>query len=159
MIKRTLGGSGLQVSAIGLGCMGLSHAYGSAVDEQDGIALIRAAVDLGITFFDTAQGYGPFSKRRTCRQGPGTGARAGRHRHQVRVLLRRQQLHRAGQPTRADHGNRRGLPAPGWAWKALTCSTSTASTPMCRWRRSPVRCKISLPPARSRMDVDRRQPE
>jgi aryl-alcohol dehydrogenase-like predicted oxidoreductase len=61
MIKRTLGGSGLQVSAIGLGCMGLSHAYGSAVDEQDGIALIRAAVDLGITFFDTAQGYGPFS--------------------------------------------------------------------------------------------------
>jgi aryl-alcohol dehydrogenase-like predicted oxidoreductase len=61
MIKRTLAGSGLQVSAIGLGCMGLSHAYGSAVDEQDGIALIRAAVDLGITFFDTAQGYGPFS--------------------------------------------------------------------------------------------------
>jgi aryl-alcohol dehydrogenase-like predicted oxidoreductase len=40
---------------------GLSHAYGSAVDEQDGIALIRAAVDLGITFFDTAQVYGPFS--------------------------------------------------------------------------------------------------
>jgi aryl-alcohol dehydrogenase-like predicted oxidoreductase len=61
MITRTLGSSGLEVSAIGLGCMGLSHAYGPAVDEQDGIALIRAAVDLGITFFDTAQVYGPFT--------------------------------------------------------------------------------------------------
>jgi len=61
MVKRTLGSSGLEVSAIGLGCMGLSHAYGPATSEQDGIALIRAAVDLGITFFDTAQVYGPFS--------------------------------------------------------------------------------------------------
>jgi aryl-alcohol dehydrogenase-like predicted oxidoreductase len=61
VIKRTLGSSGLEVSAIGLGCMGLSRAYGPAVSEQDGIALIRAAVDLGITFFDTAQVYGPFS--------------------------------------------------------------------------------------------------
>ena len=61
MIKRTLGSSGLEVSAIGLGCMGLSHAYGPAVGERDGIALIRAAVDLGITFFDTAQVYGPFT--------------------------------------------------------------------------------------------------
>jgi aryl-alcohol dehydrogenase-like predicted oxidoreductase len=61
MIKRTLGSSGLEVSAIGLGCMGLSHGYGPAVSQQDGIALIRAAVDLGISFFDTAQVYGPFS--------------------------------------------------------------------------------------------------
>jgi aryl-alcohol dehydrogenase-like predicted oxidoreductase len=61
MITRTLGNSGLEVSAIGLGCMGLSHAYGLTVDEQDGIALIRAAVDLGVTFFDTAQVYGPFT--------------------------------------------------------------------------------------------------
>ena len=61
MIPRTLGTSGLEVSAIGLGCMGLSHAYGLDVDEQDGIALIRAAVDLGVTFFDTAQVYGPFT--------------------------------------------------------------------------------------------------
>jgi aryl-alcohol dehydrogenase-like predicted oxidoreductase len=61
MITRTLGSSDLEVCAIGLGCMGLSHGYGPAVDEQDGIALIRSAVDLGITFFDTAQVYGPFS--------------------------------------------------------------------------------------------------
>lgn len=58
---RTLGNSGLDVSAIGLGCMGLSHGYGPAVDNQDGIALVRAAVDQGVTFFDTAQIYGPFT--------------------------------------------------------------------------------------------------
>ena len=61
MLKRMLGSSGLEVSAIGLGCMGLSHGYGTAVDEQDGVGLIRAAVDLGVTFFDTAQVYGPFT--------------------------------------------------------------------------------------------------
>jgi len=61
MIKRTLGNSGLDVSALGLGCMGLSHGYGAAVDQHDGIDLIRAAVDLGVTFFDTAQVYGPFT--------------------------------------------------------------------------------------------------
>lgn len=61
MIKRTLGSSGLEVSALGLGCMGLSHGYGAAVDDQEGIALIRTAVDLGVTFFDTAQVYGPFT--------------------------------------------------------------------------------------------------
>jgi aryl-alcohol dehydrogenase-like predicted oxidoreductase len=61
VINRTLGSSGLEVSVVGLGCMGLSHGYGPAVSEQDGIALIRAAVDLGITFFDTAQVYGPFT--------------------------------------------------------------------------------------------------
>ncbi|MGA5449000.1 aldo/keto reductase [Streptomyces umbrinus] len=61
MNTRTLGNSGLKVSAIGLGCMGLSHGYGPAVDDQHGIALIRAAVDQGVTFFDTAQVYGPFT--------------------------------------------------------------------------------------------------
>ena len=60
MLKRKLGKSGLEVSAIGLGCMGLSHAYGPAVDKQSGIALIRAAVERGVTFFDTAECYGPF---------------------------------------------------------------------------------------------------
>ena len=59
MITRTLGSSGLHVSAIGLGCMGLSHAYGLDIAEQDGIDLIRAALELGVTFFDTAQVYGP----------------------------------------------------------------------------------------------------
>ena len=61
MQKRRLGTSGLEVSAIGLGCMGLSHAYGQPVEKQQGIALIRAAVDRGVTFFDTAEVYGPFT--------------------------------------------------------------------------------------------------
>ncbi len=61
MFKRALGTSGLEVSALGLGCMGLSHGYGPPVEEADGIALIRDAVDRGITFFDTAQVYGPFT--------------------------------------------------------------------------------------------------
>jgi aryl-alcohol dehydrogenase-like predicted oxidoreductase len=58
MQKRNLGG--LEVSAIGLGCMGLSTNYGPAADRQSGIALIRTAVDMGVTFFDTAETYGPF---------------------------------------------------------------------------------------------------
>jgi aryl-alcohol dehydrogenase-like predicted oxidoreductase len=61
MQKRKLGNSGLEVSALGLGCMGLSHAYGQPVDKQTGIALIRAAVEHGVTFFDTAEAYGPFT--------------------------------------------------------------------------------------------------
>jgi len=61
MKKRTLGNSGLEVSAIGLGCMGMSFGYGPAQDEQEMISLIRSAVDLGVTFFDTAEVYGPFT--------------------------------------------------------------------------------------------------
>ena len=61
MQKRKLGKSNLEVSAIGLGCMGLSFGYGPAVDKQQGISLIRAAVERGITFFDTAEVYGPFA--------------------------------------------------------------------------------------------------
>jgi len=61
MQKRTLGKSNLEVSAIGLGCMGLSFGLGPAVDSKEGISLIRAAVERGITFFDTAEVYGPFT--------------------------------------------------------------------------------------------------
>jgi aryl-alcohol dehydrogenase-like predicted oxidoreductase len=60
MQQRRLGNSNLEVSAIGLGCMGISVGYGPAVDKQHGIKLIRAAVERGVTFFDTAEGYGPF---------------------------------------------------------------------------------------------------
>ena len=61
MQQRKLGNSGLEVSALGLGCMGLSHAFGPATDYQEAIALIRSAVERGVTFFDTAQIYGPFT--------------------------------------------------------------------------------------------------
>jgi aryl-alcohol dehydrogenase-like predicted oxidoreductase len=60
MQKRKLGNSGLEVSALGLGCMGMSSAYGPAADKQEMIAFIRTAVERGITFFDTAESYGPF---------------------------------------------------------------------------------------------------
>jgi aryl-alcohol dehydrogenase-like predicted oxidoreductase len=61
MQKRKLGRSGLEVSAIGLGCMGMSFAYGTPPDRREMIALLRAAVDRGVTFFDTAEAYGPFT--------------------------------------------------------------------------------------------------
>ena len=61
MKKRKLGKSNLEVSDLGLGCMGLSFGYGPAVDKKDGIALIRAAVERGVTFFDTAEVYGPYT--------------------------------------------------------------------------------------------------
>jgi aryl-alcohol dehydrogenase-like predicted oxidoreductase len=60
MQKRTLGCSTLEVSALGLGCMGLSYGYGPAVDKQQAITLLRTAVERGVTFFDTAEAYGPF---------------------------------------------------------------------------------------------------
>jgi aryl-alcohol dehydrogenase-like predicted oxidoreductase len=61
MQKRKLGKSGLEVSAIGLGCMGMSHSYAPFPDKQQMIAMIRSAVELGVTFFDTAEVYGPFT--------------------------------------------------------------------------------------------------
>ncbi|MEN3327695.1 MAG: hypothetical protein V7638_2502 [Acidobacteriota bacterium] len=61
MQKRNLGNSGLEVSALGLGCMGMSYAYGQTPDKQEMISLLRAAVDRGVTFFDTAEVYGPFA--------------------------------------------------------------------------------------------------
>jgi aryl-alcohol dehydrogenase-like predicted oxidoreductase len=61
MKKRILGKSGLEVSALGLGCMGLSYGYGPATEKQAAIRLIRTAFARGVTFFDTAEAYGPFT--------------------------------------------------------------------------------------------------
>src|SRR3989442_8836340 len=61
MQERQLGKSNLEVSALGLGCMGMSYGYGPAADKQEMIALIRKAVERGVTFFDTAEAYGPFT--------------------------------------------------------------------------------------------------
>src|ERR1035441_6418103 len=61
MKKRKLGNSNLEVSAVGLGCMGMSFSYGPPKDIQEMTALLRAAVDRGVTFFDTAEVYGPFT--------------------------------------------------------------------------------------------------
>ena len=61
METRTLGKSNLKVSAIGLGCMGMSFGFGPAGDKQEMIGVMRSAVDMGVTFFDTAESYGPFT--------------------------------------------------------------------------------------------------
>src|SRR5690348_18275496 len=61
MQKRKMGKSGLEVSAIGLGCMGMSFSYGPPKDKPEMISLIRKAVELGVTFFDTAEVYGPYT--------------------------------------------------------------------------------------------------
>ena len=61
MQKRTLGNAGLEVSALGFGCMGISQSYGRPSTWENGIAIIRAAVDRGVTFFDTAEVYGPYT--------------------------------------------------------------------------------------------------
>src|SRR5471032_2922577 len=61
MLKRTLGNSSLEVSALGLGCMGMSFGYGAPADARQMIALLRGAVEQGVTFFDTAEVYGPFT--------------------------------------------------------------------------------------------------
>jgi aryl-alcohol dehydrogenase-like predicted oxidoreductase len=69
MKKRTLGKSGLEVSALGLGCMGMSGNYGPPENKQEMIALLRAAVDRGVTFFDTAEVYGPFTNEELVGEG------------------------------------------------------------------------------------------
>jgi aryl-alcohol dehydrogenase-like predicted oxidoreductase len=63
MEKRKLGKSGLEVSAMGFGCMGMSFGYGPATDKRQAVAVIRGAVERGVTFFDTAEVYGPFTRR------------------------------------------------------------------------------------------------
>src|SRR5689334_9461815 len=69
MRKRTLGKSGLEVSAIGLGCMGMSFGYGPPKDQQEMISLLRAAVERGVTLFDTAEVYGPFTNEELVGEG------------------------------------------------------------------------------------------
>ena len=88
MQTRMLGNSNLEVSAIGLGCMGISSGLGPAADRQQGIAVIRAAAERGVTFFDTAEVYGPFVNEELVGEALAALPRPGGHRHQVRVPLR-----------------------------------------------------------------------
>ena len=77
MKKRKLGNRGLEVSAIGLGCMGMSFGFGPAKDKQEMISLIRSAVERGVTFFDTAEVYGPFTNEELVGEALAPDARAG----------------------------------------------------------------------------------
>src|SRR3974390_1849615 len=69
MNKRKLGSGGLEVSALGLGCMGLSFGYGPATEKSEAIKLIRAAYERGVTFFDTAEAYGPYANEELVGEG------------------------------------------------------------------------------------------
>ena len=111
MQKRKLGKSNLEVSALGLGCMGLSFGYGPAVDKKVGISLIRQAFDRGVTFFDTAECYGPFTNEELVGEALEPVPRPGCHRHEV-WLQGRRLPDRRGQPSGAhSRGGRSVLEA------------------------------------------------
>ena len=114
MDKRTLGTNGLEVSAIGLGCMSMTGGYSDKPDRQEMISLIRAAVDRGVTFFDTAEIYGPYANEEL------VGEALAPYRGQVVIATkfgvghrsRRAQAQRAGdEPSRGHQAGRRGLAA------------------------------------------------
>ena len=146
---RTLG-QGLQVSAIGLGCMGMCQSYGpNPGDRDEMIGVLRGAVERGITFFDTAEVYGPYVNEELVGEALAAAARPGRHRHQVRLA------HPAtAGPSASTAGPNRSAGSPtrrcgGCAPTGSTCSTSTASTPRCPSRTSPGPSPSSWQPARS----------
>ena len=113
MQKRKLGKSGLEVSALGLGCMGMSFSYGPPKDKQEMTAVLRAAVERGITFFDTAEVYGPFTNEEL------VGEALAPFRKQVVIATKfgfdlsgsdhRPGSGRAEQPAGAHQAGRRGL--------------------------------------------------
>ncbi len=138
--KRKLGKSDLEVSAIGLGCMGMSFGYGPAEDKQEMIALIRAAVERGVTFFDTAEVYGPFTNEEL------VGEALAPFREQVVIATKFgfniDPSGRAGsgwseQPAGAHQGRSPRPRSSGSRSMPSICSISTGSTRTCRsktWR-------------------------
>src|SRR5215212_6669950 len=92
MKQRTLGSNGLAVSEIGVGCMSLTGAYGNTggPSRQDAITLIRHAVDKGVTFFDTAEVYGPFTNEEIVGEALEPVREPGQNRHQVRLRVSRE---------------------------------------------------------------------
>ena len=91
LATRSLGTQGLTVSALGLGCMGMSQSYGTAEerDERESIATIHRALELGVTFFDTAEVYGPYTNEELVGRALKRHREARDHRDQVRLPLRR----------------------------------------------------------------------
>jgi aryl-alcohol dehydrogenase-like predicted oxidoreductase len=100
MQKRKLGNSNLEVSAIGIGCMGMSYHRGPAPDRNEMIALIHKAVERGVTFFDTAQVYGPFTNEELVGEALAPIRDQGSDRHQIRPGFRSQR--EAGGPESAE---------------------------------------------------------
>ena len=153
MQTRTLG-QGLEVSAIGLGCMGMSMSYGPSPERPAMIGLLRAAVDRGVTLFDTAEVYGPHTNEELVGRGARAGPRPGRPGDQVRVPPRpvERRLRYVGGSTAGPSGSARPSKARCGACgpTASTCSTSTASTRRSRSRTSRERCATSSPQGKVR---------
>ena len=112
MQKRKLGNSNLEVSALGLGCMGMSFGYGPAGDKQEMIALLRTAVERGVTFFDTAEVYGPFTNEEL------VGEALAPVREQVVIATK------FGFKLDPNGGHR-----AGWAWTAGRSTSSRSPKP------------------------------
>ena len=85
MEKRTLGTGGLEVSAIGMGCMSMTGGYSERPDREEMISLIRTGVERGVTFFDTAEIYGPYANEELVGEALAPVQERGGHRHQVRL--------------------------------------------------------------------------
>ena len=92
MQKRKLGRSGLEVSALGLGCMSMSYGYGPAPEKREMVALLRTAVERGVTFFDTAESYGPFINEELL--GEAAGGAAAEHGGEDHAVVRDVDGHR-----------------------------------------------------------------
>ncbi len=142
MQKRKLGSAGLEVSAIGFGCMGLSQSYGPLPDRQDATALIRTAVERGVTLFDTAEIYGPFANEEL------VGEALASVRERVVIATKfgfdidpatRQQRGVNSRPEHIRQVAEASLKRLGT--DASTCSTSTASIRACRSRTWPARSR------------------
>jgi aryl-alcohol dehydrogenase-like predicted oxidoreductase len=138
MQKRKLGKSGLEVSAIGLGCMGMSQSYGPAGDRRDLISLLRSAVERGITFFDTAEVYGPWTNEELV----GEAFSPLRDHVVIATKFGFNMIPKGSAPSRARIVGRSGSGRPPRARSSAsrlmlsTCSISTLSTRMCRSRTS-----------------------
>jgi aryl-alcohol dehydrogenase-like predicted oxidoreductase len=142
MQKRRLGTSGLEVSAIGLGCMGMSQSYGPPPgDRQEMISLLRSAVDRGITFFDTAEVYGPFVNEELV--GDALSPFAGQVVIATKFGFRFDADGRqAGLSSRPDHIKQvADASLERLRSRPSTCSTSTVSTPRCPSRTWPERSR------------------
>ena len=130
MQKRYLGKSNLEVSALGLGCMGMSFGYGPAGEKQEMISVIRSAVEQGVTFFDTAEVYGPFTNEEL------VGEALAPFRGKVVIATKFGFDCDAGKPgglnsQPSTSGRSSKPPSNGSKSRPLTCSTSTGSIPMC----------------------------
>ena len=140
MQTRTLGTSGLEVSAIGLGCMGMSQSYPPIPDRGSMIAFLRSAVERGVTFFDTAEVYGPFHNEELVGEAlePFRGQVVIATKFGFAAILPPTGSGRHSTAGLSTSGRSRRHRSDGSAWTPSTSSTSTGSTPRCRSRTSPA---------------------